>query len=232
MMENEVVVANNFYSKYCKRILDIVLSGSAIIILLPLLMLVYVLELHYHGKPAVYCTKRPGKDGKIFNLYKFRSMTNERGDDGLLLPESKRLTKFGMFLRKASIDELAGLFNILKGDMSIIGPRPLLVEYLPLYNDYHSKRHLIRPGLACVRIIPTDSKTWTWREQFDNDIYYIENISFMTDIKMVFAVLKEVIKGADYRVSDTRVPFDGKNLDEIRSKDEINNVIRYDSISK
>lgn len=225
-------VKTTFYTKYLKRLLDIILSGSTILALSPILLAVYILELHFHGKPAVYKTKRPGKDGKIFELYKFRSMTDERGEDGYLLPESQRLTKFGYFLRKTSIDELAGLFNVLKGDMSIIGPRPLLIEYLPLYNKRHAMRHAVLPGLACERIIPTDSKTWTWREQFENDIYYIENISLLTDIKMVFAVLKAVIRGAEYRANDTRVPFNGKNLDEVRSKDEVENTIRYDSISK
>ncbi len=232
MNNKEITMPNNFYSKHGKRFLDVCLSSLAIVCLAPLLVLVYVLELRFHGKPAVYCTKRPGKDGKIFELYKFRSMTNEHGRDGYLLPESQRLTKFGYFLRKTSIDELAGLFNILKGDMSIIGPRPLLIEYLPLYNERHAKRHLIKPGLACVRIMPTDSKTWTWREQFENDIWYIEHLSFITDLKMVLAVFKEAIKGADYRAKDTRVPFNGKNLDEVRSKDEVENTIRYDSISK
>ena len=232
MNKNEITIPNNFYSKYGKRILDIGLSFLAIICLAPLLMLIYILELRFHGKPAVYFTKRPGKDGKIFELYKFRSMTNEHGKDGYLLPESQRLTKFGYFIRKTSIDELAGLFNILKGNMSIIGPRPLLIEYLPLYNERHAKRHLIKPGLACVRIMPTDSETWTWREQFENDMWYIEHLSFITDLKMVLAVFKEAIKGADYRANDTRVPFNGKNLDETRKRDEVENTIRYDSISK
>ena len=225
-------VKSTYYTKYIKRLLDIILSGSAILFLSPLLLTVYILELRFHGKPAIYKTKRPGKDGKIFELYKFRSMTNERDKNGLLLPESQRLTKFGIFIRKTSIDELAGLFNILKGDMSIIGPRPLLIEYLPLYNKRHAMRHAVLPGLACERIIPTNSKTWTWREQFENDIFYIENIGFITDIKMIFAVIKAVFRGAEYRANDTRAPFDGKNLDETRSKDEIENVIRYDSISK
>jgi undecaprenyl phosphate N,N'-diacetylbacillosamine 1-phosphate transferase len=168
----------------------------------------------------LYKAKRPGKDGKLFQLYKFRSMTNECGEDGLLLPEDKRLTKFGLFLRKTSIDELPELFNIIKGDMSIIGPRPLLVRYMDLYSTRHLMRRCVRPGLACVRIRPSESKTWTWREQFENDIYYIEHISFKTDLKMIFAAIREVLKGCDYRVKATRVPFDGENLDETRSKEE------------
>ncbi len=223
-------VRRTFYSVVIKRLLDIILSGLAIICLVWLFLIIYILELIFHGRPALYKTKRPGKDGQIFGLYKFRSMTNERGEDGLLLSEDKRITKFGRFIRKTSIDELPELFNILKGDMSIIGPRPLLVEYLPLYSERHAMRHAVRPGLACVRIMPSDSKTWTWGEQFENDIYYIENISFHTDVKMLFAVIREVIKGAEYRANDTRIPFTGDNLDDTRTKDELDSVIHFESL--
>jgi undecaprenyl phosphate N,N'-diacetylbacillosamine 1-phosphate transferase len=225
-------VKKTIYSMCIKRLLDVVLSGAAIICLGWLFAIVAVLELIFHERPIIYKTKRPGKNGEIFEMYKFRSMTNERGEDGLLLPESERLTKFGRMLRKTSIDELPELFNILKGDMSIIGPRPLLVEYLPLYSKRHRYRHAVRPGLACVRIMPSNSKTWTWGEQFENDIWYIEHLSFKTDVKMALAVAKEAIKGADYRADDTRVPFTGDNLYDARSKGEIENVVRYDSISK
>lgn len=225
-------VRRTFYSVVIKRLLDIILSGLAIICLGWLFLIIYILELIFHGRPTLYKTKRPGKDGQIFGLYKFRSMTNERGEDGLLLSEDKRITKFGRFIRKTSIDELPELFNILKGDMSIIGPRPLLVEYLPLYSERHAMRHAVRPGLACVRIMPSDSKTWTWGEQFENDIWYIEHLSFFTDVKMIFAVMKETIKGAEYRANDTRVPFTGDNLYETRSKGEMRTTVRYDSISK
>lgn len=223
---------NTFYSNVVKRAIDFMLSLIAVIILSPILIIVSILELIYHGSPILYKTKRPGKDGKIFGLYKFRSMTNERGADGRLLPEDQRLTNFGYFIRRTSIDELPGLFNILKGDMAVIGPRPLLIEYLDLYNPRHAMRHCVRPGLACVRIQPSDSKTWTWGEQFENDIYYIEHISLLTDIKMIIAVFMAAVKGSDSRSNDTRVPFDGKNLDETRSKEELENVIRYDSVSK
>ena len=226
------VVNNSFYARYGKRILDIVLSGIAIVCLCWLFLIVAILELVFHGRPVLYKTRRPGKDGRIINLYKFRSMTNERGEDGLLLPEEKRLTKFGLFIRKTSIDELPELINIFKGDMSIIGPRPLLVEYMPLYSPRHAKRHMVRPGLACVRIMPSESKTWTWGEQFENDIWYIEHLTFWVDIKMIFAVAKEAIKGAEYRANDTRVPFTGENLFDTRSKDEVETIVRYDSVSK
>jgi Sugar transferases involved in lipopolysaccharide synthesis len=225
-------VKKTFYSTVIKRFLDIFLSGIALIVLSPLLLLVCILELYFHGRPIIYNTKRPGKDGKIFNMYKFRSMTNERGEDGYLLPEAKRLTKFGHFIRKTSIDELAGLVNILKGDMSIVGPRPLLVEYLQYYSPRHAMRHAVKPGLALQRIIDTGSNTWTWRDQFENDVWYIENICFIVDVKMVLAVFKAVLRADEIRASSTRAPFDGTNLDETRGADELGIVKHFDSLEK
>jgi len=222
-MEKNYVVkpSKTIYARYIKRLLDFLLSLIGLIVLSPILLILTILEWFFHGRPAVYKSYRPGKDEKIFCMYKFRSMTNETDENGNLLPEEKRLTKFGRFIRRTSLDELPELFNILKGDMSIIGPRPLLVEYLKLYNEKHKQRHLVRPGLACFRIIPSESKTWTWGEQFDNDIWYIEHISFMTDVKMIFAIVKKVFGNNDTRANDTRVLFDGKNLDETRSKKEV-----------
>ncbi len=234
-MSEELVLPKpkrSFYSLFLKRVFDFCLSLLALICLSPFLIIVCILELVYHGRPVLYKTKRPGKDGRIFYLYKFRSMTNARDDQGMLLPEDKRLTKFGQFLRRTSIDELPGLLNILKGDMAIIGPRPLLVEYMNLYNERHAMRQSVRPGLALARLIDKDSKTFTWREQFENDIYYIEHISLLIDIKMIVGVFLEAIKGSEYRTNDTRVPFDGNNLDETRSKEELEHVVRYDSVSK
>ena len=223
MEDNNVTVvpSKTFYNRYVKRVLDFLISLFALILLSPILLIMAILELIFHGRPVLYASDRPGKDGKIFRMYKFRSMTNQTDENGKLLPEEKRLTGFGRFIRRTSLDELPELFNILKGDMSIIGPRPLLVEYLKLYNPKHAQRHLVRPGLACFRIIPSDSKTWTWREQFDNDIWYIEHISFMTDVKMLFAIVKKVFGNNDTRANDTRVLFDGSNLDETRSKKEV-----------
>ncbi len=225
-------VKKTFYSTVVKRLLDIILSGMAIIVLSPLLLVVCVLELFFHGRPIIYNTKRPGKDAKIFNMYKFRSMTNERGADGYLLPEEKRLTKFGHFIRKTSIDELPGLFNILKGDMSIVGPRPLLIEYLNFYSPRHAMRHAVRPGLTLERIRDTGSSTWTWREQFENDIWYIENISLFVDVQMVLAIFKAVLKASEIRAASTRVPFDGTNLDEVRSADELGVVKHFESLEQ
>lgn len=232
-MENNLPqVRKTFYSLFVKRFLDIVLSGVALLLLSPIFLCICICELIFHGKPIFYSTKRPGKNGVIFHLLKFRSMTNERDEDGLLLPEEKRLTKFGHLLRKTSLDELPGLVNILKGDMSIIGPRPLLVEYLKYYNPRHAMRHAVRPGLTLERIEKTDSKTWTWREQFENDIWYIENISFLTDVRMIIAIVKAVVKGSETRASDTRMPFDGTNLDETRGRDELGVVVHFESLEK
>lgn len=230
--DEPVTPACNIYSKYIKRLLDFILSGAAILVLSPVFAVVTILELVFHGRPTIYKTKRPGKNGEIFELYKFRSMTNKCGEDGYLLPAKDRLTKFGKLIRKTSIDELPELFNILKGDMSIVGPRPLLVEYLELYTPRHAMRHSVRPGLACFRIVPSKSKTWTWREQFENDIYYVEHVSFLTDVKMIFAILKEVFKASEVRANDSRAPFTGDNLDETRSREELDTVVRYDSIDK
>lgn len=232
MNDLNVVPKKSFYSVFVKRFLDIVLSTIAILCLLWLFIIVSVLEIVFHGFPIIYKTKRPGKNGKIFYLYKFRSMTNARDEKGFLLPEKDRITKFGHFIRKTSIDELPELFNILKGDMSIIGPRPLLVEYLPLYSRRHFMRHAVRPGLACVRIMPSNSKTWTWGEQFENDIYYIEHISLGLDIKMVVMTFFEAVRGAEYRTNDTRIPFMGDNLYDTRTKDELEEQIHFNSLEE
>ena len=232
MKSNLPKVKKTFYSMYIKRFLDIILSSVAIVIFSPVLLVICILEMIFHGRPIIYNTKRPGKDAKLFSMYKFRSMTNEHGEDGYLLPEEKRLTKFGYFIRKTSLDELPGLFNILKGDMSIVGPRPLLVEYLQYYNQRHAMRHAIRPGLTLERIIKTDSKTWTWREQFENDIWYIENVSLIVDLKMVLAIFKAVVRGSEYRASDTRAPFDGTNLDETKDRNELGVERHFDSLEQ
>lgn len=209
-MDNIPVVKKTFYTMFIKRILDIVISGSAIIILFPIFLVVSILELIIHGRPIFYTQERPGYKEKIFKILKFRSMNNKKDINGNLLPGNQRLTTFGRFLRRTSIDELPELFCIFIGKMSIVGPRPLLPMSLPYYSDRHRKRHDVRPGLACVPLKPISS--WTWNDQFENDIWYIENCSFIVDVKMVFAVLKEAVVGSEYRVEDTRPEFDGTNL--------------------
>lgn len=210
MAEEMPKVRRTIYTTVIKRLLDIILSGIAILILSPLFIIIAVLELIYHGRPILYSQERPGLHGKIFKVYKFRSMTNEKDEDSELLPSEQRLTSFGRFIRRFSLDELPELFCILTGKMSIIGPRPLLVRYLPLYTPRHMMRHDVRPGFACVPLKPI--KTWSWNDQFENDIWYIENCSFLTDVRMIFAVAREAIVGSEYRVDDTRSEFTGDNL--------------------
>ncbi len=215
---------NSLYSRYIKRGLDIFLSGMAILVLSPVLLIIIVLELIYHGRPIFYVDKRPGKDGKIFGLYKFRSMTNACDEDGNLLHPSLRITKFGRFLRRTSLDELAGLFNVFNGTLSIIGPRPLMVDYLPLYNERHQYRHAVRPGLACWNLQGGDDLTaeaWTWNTQFESDIYYVENVSFWLDVRMVFKTVKVLFAKNEMRTNSDRVKFNGENLNETRTRSEI-----------
>lgn len=192
---------------FVKRLLDIFLSGAAIVALSPLLLALSACELAFHGRPILFAQERPGLHGKIFRIYKFRSMTDERGEDGELLPGAQRLTPFGKFIRRFSLDELPELFCIFAGKMSIIGPRPLLPEYIPLYTEMQMARHEIKPGLACVSL--RLSGTWSWEDQFENDIWYVENVSFLVDLRMIFAVLKVAIAGDAYRVGDVRRAFAG-----------------------
>jgi len=212
------------YSKYIKRLLDIILSGMAIVVLSPLLLVLCVLELIYHGRPIFYIDQRPGLNGKIFGLYKFRSMNNATDENGKLLHPSKRITPFGRVLRRTSLDELAGLFNIFNGTMSIIGPRPLMKEYLPLYSERHQYRHAVRPGLACWKVGGSSqitSKTWTWNTQFECDIYYVEHVSFALDVWMVLQTIKIIFSKSEMRTNSDRIRFDGKNLLETRPRHEI-----------
>lgn len=212
------------YSQYIKRLLDVVLSGFAIVILSPLFIVLCLLELIYHGRPVFYIDQRPGFQGEIFGLYKFRSMTNECDENGNLLHASKRITPFGRVLRRTSLDELAGLFNIFVGTMSIVGPRPLMKEYLPLYNERHKHRHDVRPGLACWKVGGSNkltSATWTWNAQFESDIYYVEHVSFLLDMWMVLKTIKVMLTKSEMRTNADRIRFNGENLLETRPRHEI-----------
>lgn len=179
--------------KYIKRILDIISSLLAIIILSPLLAVTAVLVKTKLGSPVLFKQERPGKDEKIFTLMKFRTMTDERDESGELLPDEVRLTKFGKFLRSTSIDELPELFNILKGDMSVIGPRPLLVKYLPRYNEHQHRRHEVRPGLSGWAQV-NGRNSISWEEKFDLDVEYVDNYSLSKDINILFMTVMSVIK--------------------------------------
>lgn len=184
---------NGIYCRYIKRLLDILLSGCALIVLSPVLLIVAILVRTKLGSPVIFCQKRPGKDEKIFKMYKFRSMTDERDEDGNLLPDEVRLTKFGRLLRSTSLDELPELWNIFKGDMSIVGPRPLLVKYLPLYNEDQRRRHDVRPGLTGLAQV-SGRNAITWEEKFSHDVRYVEKVSFFLDVRIVMLTVKKVLK--------------------------------------
>ena len=179
------------YARYIKRPMDIILSLMAIIGLAPVLLLVAILVRKKLGKPVIFTQERPGLHEKIFKLYKFRTMTDERDEKGELFPDELRLTSFGKFLRSTSLDELPELFNILKGDMSVIGPRPLLVKYLPLYNEFQKHRHDVRPGLSGLAQI-NGRNAITWEKKFEYDVEYTKNITFCGDWKIIFLTFKKV----------------------------------------
>lgn len=179
------------YASFFKRIIDFVLALCGLIVLaIPLLIVAHKIKKNL-GSPVLFKQKRPGKDGKIFELYKFRSMSDARDENGKLLPDNVRLTPFGRKLRASSIDELPELINILKGEMSIVGPRPLLVEYLPLYNEEQAHRHDVRPGLTGWAQI-NGRNAISWEDKFKLDVWYVNNISFLLDAKIFFLTVKKV----------------------------------------
>lgn len=181
------------YAKYIKRILDFILSLIALIVLSPVLLVVAILVRIKLGSPIIFKQQRPGKDEKIFTLYKFRTMTDKKDENGNLLSDSERLTKFGKVLRSTSLDELPELVNILKGDMSIVGPRPLLVEYLPLYSEEQKHRHDVRPGLTGLAQV-SGRNSLSWEEKFNDDLQYIKHITFFEDVKIIFMTVAKVFK--------------------------------------
>ena len=181
------------YKKYIKRILDIILSLIAIIITLPIFLIVGILILIFIGQPAIFRQKRPGKNEKIFTMYKFRTMTNKKDKNGNLLPDELRLTKLGKFLRKTSLDEIPEFINILKGDMSFVGPRPLLVEYLPYYKEEEHHRHDVRPGLTGLAQV-NGRNNLDWNDKFQKDLEYVNNITFINDVKIIIDTIKIVLK--------------------------------------
>ena len=189
-----------FYEKYIKRLLDIVLSGCALIVLSPLLLVTAILVRVKLGSPVIFCQERPGKDEKIFRLHKFRSMSDARDETGALLPDKERLTGFGKKLRALSIDELPELWDIFRGKMSIVGPRPLLVEYLPYYTENERHRHDVRPGLTGLAQI-NGRNTLTWEQKFAYDLEYVQHISFCEDIKILFSTVGKVLNRSGVQVN-------------------------------
>lgn len=200
----------SIYEKYVKRILDFTLALLALIILSPIILIVWLLVKIKLGSPAIFKQERPGLNGKIFRLYKFRTMTEERDENGELLPDEVRLTKFGKALRSTSLDELPELWNIIKGDMSIVGPRPLLVRYLPLYNERQARRHEVRPGFTGLAQV-NGRNSISWEEKFEWDVNYVENISFIGDVKIVLNTIKVVFNrdGISSETSATMEEFRG-----------------------
>lgn len=202
------------YEAFFKRPLDILLAGSALILLSPIMGITALLVKVKLGSPVLFVQQRPGKNEKIFKIYKFRTMTDKKDENGKLLPDKERLTKFGQLLRSTSLDELPELVNILKGDMSIVGPRPLLVKYLPLYNEEQAKRHKVRPGLTGPAQIHGRNFV-SWEEKFKYDISYVDNITFLGDIKIIFDTIGIVLKkeGITSKSSVTMECFLGNKSD-------------------
>ncbi len=199
------------YSKYIKRILDILLSLIILFLFWWLIVLVALLVKIFLGSPVIFAQRRPGKDGKVFTLYKFRTMTDEIDAMGELLPDEVRLKKFGKFLRSTSLDELPEILNILKGEMSFVGPRPLLVEYMELYTEEQKRRHEVRPGLTGLAQINGRNET-SWEDRFKHDVEYVENVTFKNDMKIIFKTIKLVFtrKGVNGKGTVTMEKFKGE----------------------
>lgn len=199
-----------FYERYIKRPQDFCCALAAIIVLSPVMAVTAVLVRIKLGSPVIFKQKRPGLNGKIFTLYKFRTMTDKKDKNGELLPDEERLTRFGKSLRSTSLDELPELVNMLKGDMSVVGPRPLLVKYLPLYNERQARRHEVRPGFTGYAQVHGRNAI-TWEDKFEKDVYYVDHISFLGDWKIIFQTVGTVLKreGISSETAQTMEEFEG-----------------------
>ena len=202
---------NGLYNKYIKRILDILISLTFIVLFSWLYLILVILVRIKLGSPVLFCQERPGYNEKIFKLYKFRTMTDKRDENGTLLPDSERLTKFGSMLRSTSLDELPEMFNILKGDMSLIGPRPLLVEYLPYYTEEERLRHSVRPGLTGLAQV-SGRNYLAWDKRLARDVEYVNHISFIMDVKIIIKTIMVVLKKENIAI-DTNI-VEGNLCDE------------------
>lgn len=202
-----------FYEKYIKRLQDFCCALLACVVLSPVLLIIALLVHVKLGSPVLFAQERPGLNGEIFKLYKFRTMTSEKDKNGKLLPDERRLTSFGKKLRATSLDELPELACILTGKMSIVGPRPLLVRYLPLYNEHQARRHEVRPGFTGYAQVHGRNAI-SWEEKFDKDVYYVDHVSFIGDWKIIFQTVKTVLKreGINSETSATMEEFKG-NID-------------------
>lgn len=200
------------YERYIKRPQDFCCALAAIIVLSPVMLVTALLIRIKLGSPVIFKQQRPGKDGEIFCLYKFRTMTDEKDENGALLPDDVRLTSFGKKLRSTSLDELPELLNMIKGDMSVVGPRPLLVQYLPLYNEHQARRHEVRPGFTGYAQVHGRNSI-TWEDKFEKDVYYVDHITFLGDWKIIFQTVMTVLKreGISSEATATMEVFRGTN---------------------
>ena len=201
-----------FYEKFIKRPQDFLCALAAIVVLSPVMLVTAILVRTKLGSPIIFKQERPGLNGKIFTLYKFRTMTDKTDENGNLLPDEIRLTSFGKKLRSTSLDELPELFNILNGDMAVVGPRPLLVRYLPRYNAHQARRHEVRPGFTGYAQV-NGRNSITWEDKFDKDVYYVDHVTFLGDWKIIFQTVKTVLKreGISSDTSVTMEEFMGNN---------------------
>mgnify|MGYP003585172252 CR=1 FL=1 len=206
---------SGLYRRFVKRPMDVLLSFAAIVMLSPVLLIIAVLVRLKLGSPVLFTQQRPGLNETIFTMYKFRTMTDEKDSKGELLPDSIRLTRFGKVLRSTSLDELPELVNILKGDMSIVGPRPLLVQYLPLYNSHQKRRHEVRPGLSGLAQV-SGRNAISWEDKFNLDVDYVDTISFIDDWKIILLTLKKVFvrEGISSDTAATMEFFKGSSHNE------------------
>lgn len=206
----EVTPNNRIYKRFLKRPMDFILALMAILVLSPVFIVISILVKVKLGSPVIFQQKRPGYHEKVFTMYKFRTMTDEKDEKGELRPDSVRLTHFGKILRSTSLDELPELANILKGDMSVVGPRPLLTQYLGLYNEHQKRRHEVRPGLSGHAQV-NGRNAISWEEKFNLDVTYVDNVSFVSDWKIIFKTLKKVFikEGICSDASVTMEPFKG-----------------------
>lgn len=203
----------NLYKSFFKRAIDVIASGGALLVLsIPLTAITIWLHFANKGAGAFFLQERPGKDGKIFKVFKFKTMTDDRDGNGNLLPDEQRLTKVGRFVRSTSLDELPQLWNVLCGDMSLIGPRPLLVKYLPLYSKEQARRHQVRPGITGWAQCHGRNAI-SWQKKFELDVWYVDNISFLTDCKIILTTIKKVLgrKDINSATSATMESFNGNN---------------------
>nr|WP_274377055.1 sugar transferase [Natranaerobius thermophilus] len=213
-----LITKKPLYRKYIKRSLDFLLSIIALILFAPFLIFIVALVRLKIGTPVFFKQQRPGLNERIFTLYKFRTMTNEKDEKGKLLPDDVRLTKLGKFLRKTSLDELPELFNVIKGDMSLVGPRPLLTSYLPYYTEEERKRHQVRPGITGLAQV-SGRNYLDWEERLSKDVEYVYNITFFGDMKIILKTIYRVLKRDN--IADNTNQIEG-NLAEIRKQKDIN----------